>query len=225
MSRCSALTQKAAFARQNVKMAEKISKKSTSVMKRSVVAKAAVSVPTTLKAGVVTGQDFIDVMNHARHHGYAIPAVNCTMSSVTNACLEAAKEANAPMIIQFSHGGGLNFAGKGLSNDDQKAAVAGCVAEALRVRELAKLYGVPVILHTDHCAKNLLGWFDGLLEANEKYFKENGEPLFTSHMLDLSEEPIEENLEICQKYLKRMKAINCFWRWRLVSPGRGRRRR
>jgi len=211
MSRCSALTQKAAFARQNVKMAEKISKKSTSVMKRSrVVAKAAVSVPTTLKAGVVTGQDFIDVMNHARHHGYAIPAVNCTMSSVTNACLEAAKEANAPMIIQFSHGGGLNFAGKGLSNDDQKAAVAGCVAEALRVRELAKLYGVPVILHTDHCAKNLLGWFDGLLEANEKYFKENGEPLFTSHMLDLSEEPIEENLEICQKYLKRMKAINCF---------------
>ena len=216
------LTQKAAFARQNkVKMAEKISsKKSTlSVTKRShhhhhhhhrVVAKAAVSVPTTLKAGVVTGQDFIDVMNHARHHGYAIPAVNCTMSSVTNASLEAAKEANAPMIIQFSHGGGLNFAGKGLSNDDQKAAVAGCVAEALRVRELAKLYGVPVILHTDHCAKNLLGWFDGLLEANEKYFKENGEPLFTSHMLDLSEEPIEENLEICQKYLKRMKAINCF---------------
>jgi len=207
MSAFSALAQRAAFAQ--TKVSSSISKKSTTT-KRSVVTKAAVSVPTTLKTGVVTGQDFIDVMNHARHHGYAIPAVNCTMSSVTNACLEAAKVANAPMIIQFSHGGGLNFAGKGLSNEDQKAAVTGCVSEALRVRELAKLYGVPVILHTDHCAKNLLGWFDGLLEANEKYFKEHGEPLFTSHMLDLSEEPIEENLEICQKYLKRMKAINCF---------------
>ena len=204
------LTQKASSATFGglIKGQRKISSLRSSSKKT--VTKAAVSVPTTLKTGVVTGADFIDVMNHARHHGYAIPAVNCTMSSVTNACLEAAKVANAPMIIQFSHGGGLNFAGKGLSNEDQKAAVTGCVAEALRVRELAKLYGVPVILHTDHCAKNLLGWFDGLLEANEKYFKEHGEPLFTSHMLDLSEEPIEENLEICQKYLKRMKAINCF---------------
>ncbi|CAL6282883.1 unnamed protein product [Bathycoccus prasinos] len=214
MSSASALAQKASSATFGglIKGQRKISSSNNKSLRSSkkTITKAAVSVPTTLKTGVVTGSDFIDVMNHARHHGYAIPAVNCTMSSVTNACLEAAKVANAPMIIQFSHGGGLNFAGKGLSNEDQKAAVTGCVAEALRVRELAKLYGVPVILHTDHCAKNLLGWFDGLLEANEKYFKEHGEPLFTSHMLDLSEEPIEENLEICQKYLKRMKAINCF---------------
>jgi fructose-bisphosphate aldolase class II len=132
------------------------------------------------------------------------------MSPVINACLEAAKEANAPMIVQFSNGGGYFMAGKGTSNADQKAAVAGCVAGALMVRELADLYGVPVILHTDHCAKNLLPWFDGLLEANEAYFAKHGEPLFSSHMLDLSEEPIEENLEICKEYLARMKKINCF---------------
>ena len=152
----------------------------------------------------------IDVLNHARHHGYAIPAVNCTMSPVINACLEAAKKANAPMIVQFSNGGGYFMAGKGTSNADEKAAVAGCVAGAVMVRELAALYGVPVILHTDHCAKNLLPWFDGLLEANEAYFAKHGEPLFSSHMLDLSEEPIEENLEICKEYLARMKKINCF---------------
>ena len=111
---------------------------------------------TTLKRGVVTGQDMIDVLDHARENGYAIPAVNCTMSPVINACLEAAKEANAPMIVQFSNGGGYFMAGKGTSNENQKAAVAGCVAGALMVRELADLYGVPVILHTDHCAKNLL---------------------------------------------------------------------
>ena len=166
--------------------------------------------PKTLKTGVVTGRDLIDVLNHARHHGYAIPAVNCTMSPVINACLEAAKKANAPMIIQFSNGGGVFMAGKAASNEEQQAAVKGCVAGALMVRELADLYGVPVILHTDHCAKNLLPWFDGLLEANEAYFAKHGEPLFSSHMLDLSEEPIAENLEICQKYLKRMAAINCF---------------
>ena len=178
--------------------------------RRMTTTRAAVSAPTTLKKGVVTGQDMIDVLNHARANGYAIPAVNCTMSPVINACLEAAKEANAPMIVQFSNGGGYFMAGKGTSNADQKAAVAGCVAGALMVRELADLYGVPVILHTDHCAKNLLPWFDGLLEANEAYFAKHGEPLFSSHMLDLSEEPIEENLEICKEYLARMKKINCF---------------
>ena len=165
---------------------------------------------TTLKRGVVTGKDMLDVLDHARANGYAIPAVNCTMSPVINACLEAAKEANSPMIVQFSNGGGYFMAGKGTSNDDQKAAVAGCVAGALMVRELADLYGVPVILHTDHCAKNLLPWFDGLLEANEEYYAKHGEPLFSSHMLDLSEEPIEENLEICKEYLARMKKIDCF---------------
>ena len=187
--------------------------KAPSTRRARAATRAAASTATpvkTLKKGVVTGQDMIDVLNHARAHGYAIPAVNCTSSSVINACLEAAKKANAPMIIQFSNGGGHFMAGKGLDNKDQKAAVAGCVAAALSVRELATLYGVPVILHTDHCAKNLLPWFDGLLEANEKYFAKHGEPLFSSHMLDLSEEPIEENLHICKDYLKRMKKINCF---------------
>ena len=166
---------------------------------------------TELKKGVVTGDDYLAVLNHARANGYAIPAVNCTMSPIINSCLEAAKKANAPMIIQFSNGGGAYMAGKGLKNEaDQKAAVMGCVAGALHVRALAEFYGVPVILHTDHCSKALLPWFDGLLEANEEYFAKHGEPLFSSHMLDLSEESIEENMEISAKYLKRMAAINCF---------------
>jgi len=172
--------------------------------------KAVVAAPASLKSGVVTGSDFIDVLNHARFHGYAIPAVNCTMSPVINSCLEAAAKANAPMMVQFSNGGGVFMAGKSTDNTDQKAAVAGCVAGALHVRAIADFYDVPIILHTDHCAKNLLPWFDGLLEANEKYFAKHGEPLFTSHMLDLSEEPMEENLEICKKYLERMVKINCF---------------
>ena len=159
----------------------------------------------------MTGDDYLDVLNHARANGYAIPAVNCTMSPIVNACLEAAKKANAPMIIQFSNGGGAYMAGKGLKNEaDQKAAVMGCVAGALHVRALAEFYGVPVILHTDHCSKALLPWFDGLLEANEEYFAKHGEPLFSSHMLDLSEESIEENMEISKKYLERMAKINCY---------------
>ncbi len=150
------------------------------------------------------------MLNHAREHGYAIPAVNCTMSPIINACLEAAKKANSPMIVQFSNGGGIYNAGKGLKNEaDQKTAVMGCVAGALHVRALAEFYGVPVVLHTDHCSKALLPWFDGLLEANEEYFAKHGEPLFSSHMLDLSEESIEENMEISAKYLKRMAAIDC----------------
>merc|ERR1719478_1273115 len=165
---------------------------------------------TTLKRGVVTGQDHLAILEHAQANGYAIPAVNCTMSPIINACLEAAKKANAPIIIQFSNGGGAYMTGKGTGADATEAAVLGCVAGAKMVREIAKTYGVPVILHTDHCAKKLLPWFDGLLEANEKYFAENGEPLFTSHMLDLSEEPMEENLEICAKYLERMAKIDCF---------------
>jgi fructose-bisphosphate aldolase class II len=133
------------------------------------------------------------------------------MSPVTNACLEAAKEANAPMMIQFSNGGGIYNIGKGIKNEaDQKASIAGTIAGALHVRAVADFYGVPIILHTDHCAKKLLPWFDGLVEANEDYFQKYGEPLFTSHMLDLSEESMEENIEICKKYLKRMAAIDCF---------------
>ena len=164
-----------------------------------------------LKAGVVTGDDYRAVIDHAKKNGYAIPAVNCTMSTVTNACLEAAKVANSPMIIQFSNGGGIYNAGKGWKNEaDQKAAIMGCVAGALHVRALAEFYGVPIILHTDHCSKALLPWFDGLLEANEEYFAKHGEPLFSSHMLDLSEESIEENMEISKKYLERMAKINCY---------------
>jgi fructose-bisphosphate aldolase class II len=166
---------------------------------------------TTFKAGVVTGDEFIKVLDHARSNGYAIPAVNCTMSPVTNACLEAAKLANAPMMIQFSNGGGIYNIGKGIKNEaDQKASIAGTIAGALHVRAIAEFYGVPIILHTDHCAKKLLPWFDGLLEANEDYFEKYGEPLFSSHMLDLSEEPLEENLEICKTYLARMRKIDCF---------------
>jgi len=170
----------------------------------------AVATGTELKSGVVTGQDFLDVLAHAKEHKYAIPAVNCTMSPVINSCMEAAKEANAPMMVQFSNGGGIYMVGKGAEGDSVETAVAGTIAGALHVREVAKYYNVPIILHTDHCAKKLLPWFDGLLEANEKYFAEHGEPLFTSHMLDLSEESMEENLEICKKYLERMSKINCF---------------
>jgi fructose-bisphosphate aldolase class II len=168
------------------------------------------STATKFKSGVVTGKEFIKILDHARANEYAIPAVNCTMSPIINACLEAAQKANAPMIIQFSNGGGAYNIGKGVKAEGQKAAIAGSIAGALHVRAVAEFYGVPVILHTDHCAKKLLPWFDGLLEANEDYFSKYGEPLFTSHMLDLSEEPMEENIEICKKYLERMAKIDCF---------------
>jgi len=182
---------------------------------RATVARAlkveAAETATIMKAGVVTGKNFLAILEHAKKNEYAIPAVNCTMSPVTNACLEAAKEANAPMMIQFSNGGGIYNIGKGIKNEaDQKASIAGTIAGALHVRAVADFYGVPIILHTDHCAKKLLPWFDGLVEANEDYFQKYGEPLFTSHMLDLSEESMEENLDICKKYLKRMAAIDCF---------------
>lgn len=177
---------------------------------RAVRTRAAATVGADFKPGVITGKEHLALLDHAQKNGYAIPAVNCTMSPIINCCMEAAKKANAPMIIQFSNGGGAYMTGKGTGAEATEAAVLGCVAGALHVRTIAKTYGVPVVLHTDHCAKKLLPWFDGLLEANEKYFAENGEPLFTSHMLDLSEEPMEENLEICAKYLERMAKINCF---------------
>jgi len=185
----------------------------SSPIRASPSVRAAVAEPLTkkgLKCGVVTGKDFLDVLDHAKENAYAIPAVNCTMTPVINACLEAAMQAQAPMIVQFSNGGGYYNCGKGVKNEAEKAAVAGCVAGALHVRAIADFYEVPIILHTDHCAKKLLPWFDGLLEANESYFAKHSEPLFTSHMLDLSEEPLAENLEICKKYLERMAAINCF---------------
>ncbi|CAK9105647.1 6-bisphosphate aldolase) [Durusdinium trenchii] len=171
----------------------------------------------TVHPGVVTGQALKDLLNHAKENGYAIPAVNCVSSSSINACIEAARKMDAPIMIQFSAGGaqcrspetGRFYAGKGLDNTQFHAAIAGAVSGAYHVRAVAEQYGVPVILHTDHCAKKLLPWFDGLMEANERFFEQQGEPLFSSHMLDLSEEPLEENIEICVKYLERMAKFNC----------------
>ncbi len=158
----------------------------------------------TIKPGVATGNDVQEIFKLAKAKKFAIPAVNVIGSNTINAVLETAKELNAPVIIQFSNGGAVFNAGKGLPNDDQKAAIAGGIAGAKHVHTMAEAYGVPVILHTDHCAKKLLPWIDGLLDASEKHFAETGKPLYSSHMIDLSEEPIEENIEICKTYLARM---------------------
>lgn len=157
-----------------------------------------------IKPGVATGDQVQEIFNYAKEKGFALPAVNVTTSSTINGVLETAAKLNAPVIIQFSNGGGLFMAGKGLNNDNERAAIAGTVAGAKQVHELAELYGATVILHTDHCAKKLLPWIDGLLDASEKFYQENEKPLFSSHMIDLSEEPIEENMEISKKYLERM---------------------
>ncbi|MFD1162716.1 MULTISPECIES: class II fructose-bisphosphate aldolase [Hwangdonia] len=157
-----------------------------------------------IKPGVATGLEVQAIFNHAKANNYALPAVNVIGSDTINGVLETARDLNAPVIIQFSNGGAQFNAGKGLSNDGQKAAIAGAVAGAKHVHTLAEAYGVPVILHTDHCAKKLLPWIDGLLDASEVHFKETGKSLFSSHMIDLSEEPLEENIEICKTYLKRM---------------------
>ncbi|CAG8501509.1 10654_t:CDS:2 [Paraglomus occultum] len=158
--------------------------------------------------GVLTGDNVRKLFNYAREHGFAIPAVNCTSSSTINAALEAARDVKAPLIIQLSQGGSAFYAGKGLSNDGQRASILGAVAAAHHVRTVAKDYGVPVVLHSDHCAKKLLPWFDGMLDADEEYFKVHNEPLFSSHMLDLSEEPKDENIALCKTYLQRMAKMN-----------------
>lgn len=157
-----------------------------------------------IKPGVVTGEALNALLRHANENNYALPAVNVVGTNSINAVLETAKAVNSPVIIQFSNGGGQFYAGKGLSNEGQKAAIAGSISGALHVHEMAEHYGVPVVLHTDHCAKKLLPWIDGLLDAGEKFYEKHGKPLYSSHMLDLSEEPIEENIEICSKYLERM---------------------
>jgi len=157
-----------------------------------------------VKPGVATGDDVQKIFANAKENKYALPAVNVVGTDSINAVLEAAKKVNSPVIIQFSNGGGSFYAGKGLSNDNQQSAIAGSVSGALHVHKLAALYGVPVIMHTDHAAKKLLPWIDGLLDAGEEFFAAHGKPLFSSHMLDLSEEPLEENIEICKKYLARM---------------------
>lgn len=161
-----------------------------------------------VKPGVATGDDLQKIFANAKQNKYALPAVNVVGTDSINAVLEAATNVNSPVIIQFSNGGGVFYAGKGLSNDKQQAAIAGSVSGALHVHKMAELYGIPVILHTDHAAKKLLPWIDGLLDAGEEFYAAHGKPLFSSHMLDLSEEPIEENIEICKKYLSRMSKMD-----------------
>jgi fructose-bisphosphate aldolase class II len=159
------------------------------------------------KPGVVTGDEVQRLFAYAKEKGFALPAVNVVNTSTVNAVMETAAKLNSPVIIQFSNGGGQFFAGKGLSNENEKAAIAGAVSGAKHVHALAELYGATVILHTDHAAKKLLPWIDGLLDAGEEFYKEHGKPLYTSHMIDLSEEPIEENIAICKEYLARMSKI------------------
>ena len=161
-------------------------------------------ISNVVKPRVVTGADLQYIFKVAKANGFAIPAVNVVGSSTVNAVIEAAKVANAPVMIQFSNGGAAFNAGKGLKLDGQQAAILGAVAGAKHIHTLAEAYGVHVILHTDHAAKKLLPWIDGLLDVSEKNFAETGKPLFSSHMLDLSEEPLEENIEISKRYLERM---------------------
>lgn len=155
------------------------------------------------KEGVIVGDDVLALFNYAQEKKFAIPAINVTTSSTVVAALEAARDKKSPIILQTSQGGAAYFAGKGVSNDGQKASIAGAVAAAHYIRSIAPAYGIPVILHTDHCAKKLLPWLDGMLDADEAYFKEHKEPLFSSHMIDLSEESVDWNLKTTAEYLKR----------------------
>lgn len=159
------------------------------------------------KPGVIWGDAVQELYAFAKEKGFAIPAVNVTGTDTVNAVLETAREVNSPVIVQVSNGGASFFAGKGLSNDGQKSAILGAIAAAQHVHTVAEAYGIPVILHTDHAAVKLLPWIDGLLDAGEKYFAEHGKPLFSSHMLDFSEEPLKENIELSKKYLARMSKL------------------
>ncbi len=160
-----------------------------------------------VKPGVIAGDDLQALFALAKAGHFALPAINVINTSTVNAVMEAAAEIKSPAILQFSNGGAQFFAGKGLNNDGQRACIAGGISAAQHVHLLAEMYGCSVVLHTDHAAKKLLPWIDGLLDAGEKYYKEKGKPLFSSHMLDLSEEPLHENIEICSRYLERMSKI------------------
>ncbi len=160
-----------------------------------------------VEAGVLFGDDVAKVYQYAKENGFAIPAVNVVGTDSVNAVIEAAAQVNSPVIIQFSNGGASYYAGKGLSNENERAATIGAVSGAIHVHMMAEAYGVPVILHTDHAAKKLLPWIDSLIEASEEYYKTNKKPLFSSHMLDLSEETLLENVLTCKAYLKRMEKI------------------
>ncbi len=161
-----------------------------------------------IKPGVVTGEDVQTIFKVAKENEFALPAVNVVGSNSINAVMEAAKKVNSPIIIQLSNGGAAFVAGKGIGLEGQKGQILGAIAGAKHIHTLAEAYGIHVILHTDHAAKKLLPWIDGLLDASEKNFAETGKPLFSSHMLDLSEEPLEENIAICKSYLERMSKID-----------------
>lgn len=162
------------------------------------------------RPGVLWGDEVREVFRDAQKHGYALPAVNVIGTNSVNAVMETAREMNSPVIIQFSNGGAAFNAGKSLKMEGEQNTVLGSIAGAYHVHTMAEAYGVSVILHTDHCAKKLLPWIDGLLDAGEAHFKSTGQPLFSSHMIDLSEEPIEENISICKSYLKRMDPLGMF---------------
>lgn len=164
-------------------------------------------ISTFVKPGVATGKDVQEIFRIARANNFAIPAVNVVGTNSVNGVMEAAKEVNSPVIIQFSNGGAVFYAGKALKNENEKVAIGGAISGAQHIHLIAEQYGIPVIIHTDHAAKKLLPWIDGLLDAGEAYYKIHGKPLFSSHMLDLSEEPLNENIEICKKYLARMSKI------------------
>lgn len=161
-----------------------------------------------IKAGVATGNEVQEIFEHAKKHGYALPAINVVNTSSVNAVLEAARDNNSPAMVQFSAGGSQFFAGKGLSNDKHQSAIAGGISGAMHTHQLAELYGATIILHTDHCAKKLLPWIDGLLDTSEDFYRVHGKSLYSSHMIDLSEEPLEENIDICKRYLERMSKMD-----------------
>jgi len=175
--------------------------------------------PASVKPGVVTGKALDDLLNHAKENGYAIPGVNIVGTNSINACMEAAKKYGGPIMVTFSKGGGQFICGKAADNTDDAASIAGCIAGALHVRAVAKQYGVPVVLHTDHCQKAWLPWMDGLVAANQEYFDTHGEPLFSSHMLDLSEEPLEENIAICKEYMEKFAKMNILLEFELGVTG------
>lgn len=175
--------------------------------------------PATFKCGVITGKSLFSLLENAKVNRYAIPGVNIVGSNSINACMEAAMQYGGPIIITISKGGGEFFAGKAISNENFTASITGCIAAAKHVRQVAKFCNVPIILHTDHCTKASLPWIDGLLEVNRDYFEKNGEPLFSSHMIDLSEEPLEENISICRKYLEKFAKINVLLEFELGVTG------
>ncbi|GAB3655307.1 class II fructose-bisphosphate aldolase [Echinicola sediminis] len=160
------------------------------------------------KPGIKYGEELKDLLEYAKESEFALPAVNVINTSTANAVLETAKKVNSPVIVQFSNGGAQFFAGKGLANDKQQASIAGAVSGAMHVHKMAEAYGVPVILHTDHAAKKLIPWVDGMLAAGKEFFAAYKKPLFSSHMLDLSEESIEENIETSVKYLAEFKKLD-----------------